>query len=312
MAHDSHAHDHSHHHGHHHVHGDSRDARRRVGLAALLTAGFMLAEVVGGLVSGSLALLADAAHMLTDAGALALAWIGFRLAERPADSRRTYGFHRVKVLAAFTNGLTLVALAAWIIWEAIERLRAPGEVLGGLMLGVAVLGLLVNIAAFAILHGGDREDLNLRGALWHVAGDLLGSIAAIIAAGIIIATGWMPIDPILSVLVALLVAVGGVRLVREAGHILLEGAPRGAVPGDIAESVRTHVEGVADVEHVHAWSLSEARPLVTLEVVARDGVCLNALRVAVKAHIRDTFGVSHSTVEVRGPATAELADNTLC
>lgn len=310
MAHDSHSHAHGH--GHVHVHGDSRDARSRVALAAGLTAGFMLAEVIGGLVSGSLALLADAAHMLTDAGALGLAWLGFLLAERPADARRSYGFHRVKVLAAFTNGVSLVALAVWIVWEAIGRLMDPGEVMGGLMLGVAVLGLLVNIAAFAILHGGDREDLNMRGALWHVAGDLLGSVAAIIAAATIIATGWMPIDPILSMLVAVLVAIGGVRLAREAGHILLEGAPSGVSPSDIADSVRRNVPGVEAVQHVHAWSLSEARPLVTLEVSAGAGTCLDALRLAVKAHIQEAFGVTHSTVEVIGPAHADQQMDTVC
>lgn len=292
------AHDHSHAHGHVHVHGDSKDARRRVALAAWLTFGFMIAEVIGGVVSGSLALLADAAHMLTDAGALALAWLGFRLAERPADAQRTYGFHRVKVLAAFTNGIGLLVLAVWIIWEAVERLIAPGEVMGGLMLGVAALGLLVNIVAFAILHGGDREDLNMRGALWHVAGDMLGSVAAIAAALIILSTGWMPIDPILSILVAMLVAIGGVRLAREAGHILLEGTPAGISCEEIAESVRTHVTGVTEVDHVHAWSLNEARPLVTLDVHITAGACPETVRRETKAHLKAAFDVSHATVEV--------------
>lgn len=299
MAHDhGHAHSHSHGHGHVHVHGDSRDARRRVALAAGLTFAFMLAEVIGGLISGSLALLADAAHMLTDAGALALAWIGFRLAERPADATRSYGFHRVKVLAAFVNGLSLVVLAAWIVWEAIERLMSPGEVLGGVMLVVAFGGLLVNLAAFAILHGGDREDLNLRGALWHVAGDLLGSIAAIIAAGVILWTGWFPIDPILSVLVAVLVAIGGVRLVRESGHILLEGAPNGLDTAMIRDGLMAEVSGIESIDHVHVWSLNEARPLITLDVYAASGACPETLRRAVKAHLKVAHDVSHATVEV--------------
>lgn len=297
------AHDHSHAHGHHghghvHVHGDSRDARRRVALAAGLTFAFMLAEVAGGVISGSLALLADAAHMLTDAGALGLAWLGFRLAERPADATRSYGFHRVKVLAAFVNGLSLVVLAAWIVWEAIERMMSPGDVLGGVMLVVAVVGLLVNLAAFAILHGGDRDDLNLRGALWHVAGDLLGSVAAIVAAGVILWTGWFPIDPILSVLVAVLVAVGGVRLVRESGHILLEGTPHGLEAGTIRDSLLRDVDGIDSVEHVHVWSLNEARTLITLEVHASQGMCSETLRHAVKAHLKSVHEISHATVEV--------------
>jgi len=292
------AHHHSHSHGHVHVHGDGSDARRRVALAALLTFGFMVAEIVGAILSGSLALLADAAHMLTDAGALALAWVGFRLAERPADAERSYGFHRVKVLAAFVNGLTLVALSAWIIWEAVERLLNPGEVLGGIMLVVAIGGRLVNCAAFAILHGGDWEDLNMRGALWHVAGDLLGSVVAIIAAGVILLTGWFAVDPALSILVALLVAVGGVRLAREAGHILIEGTPHGLDARTIGEGVMAEVDGVARVDHIHAWSLNEARPMVTLDVYADPGACPETLRRAVKAHLKAAHKVSHATVEV--------------
>ncbi len=210
------SHGHGHHHDHDHGHGhahlpstDSADARKRVAIAALLTFAFMVVEVVGGVISGSLALLADAAHMLTDAGSLALAWFGFRLAARPADSKRSFGFARFKVLAAFVNGLALVLLAVWIIWEAIHRQKD------------AIGGLIVNIIAFWILHGGDREDLNMRGALWHVAGDLLGSVAAILAAILILTTGWTPVDPILSVVVALIIAVGGVRLTRETAHILI-------------------------------------------------------------------------------------------
>ena len=287
-----------HDHGHAHAHGDTKDARKRVAFAAWLTFGFMAAEVAGGLISGSLALLADAAHMLTDAGALGLAWLGFRLADRPADARRSYGFHRVKVLAAFVNGLALLVLAAWIVWEAIGRLRDPAPVLGGVMLGVAVVGLLVNIVAFAILHGGDRHDLNLRGALWHVAGDLLGSVAAIAAAITILLTGWTPIDPVLSVLVALLVAIGGWRLAREAGHILLEGTPAGLNPVTIGEAVMMHVDGVETVDHVHAWSLNEARPLITLDVYAAPGACTETVRREVKALLLRDFDVSHATVEV--------------
>ena len=290
----AHAHDHSHTHGH-----GSPDSRGRVALAAGLTFAFMIAEVVGGLISGSLALLADAAHMLTDAGALMLAWVGYRLADRPADPDRTFGFHRVRILAAFVNGLALVVLALWIVWEAAQRLLAPQPVMGSVLLGVAVVGLLVNMAAFAILHGGHQEDLNLRGALWHVAGDLLGSVAAIAAAVVILTTGWTPIDPILSVLVAGLIAWAGWRLARESGHILIEGTPRGLATQAMAESLQGAIADIAAVHHVHAWSLNEARPLVTLEVDARPGACLDGVRQAVKAHLKAAFDVSHATVEVR-------------
>lgn len=298
-------------HDHSHLHDTTRDSRRRVAIAAVLTFAFMLAEVIGGIVSGSLALLADAAHMLTDTAALALAWLGFRLSERPADPERSYGFHRVKVLAAFTNGLALIVLAAWIIWEAVSRLMAPTEVMGAIMMAVAVGGLFVNIAAFIILHGGDRADLNLRGALWHVAGDLLGSVAAIAAALVILFTGWMPIDPILSIAVALLVAIAGVRLARQSGHILLEGTPSDLSARAIRESLIAAVPGVAGVSHIHAWSLTEARPLVTLEVHAAPGACPETLRRQVKAHLEAAFDVSHATVEVLSePRTEAMGEAT--
>jgi cobalt-zinc-cadmium efflux system protein len=196
-----------------------------MGIAALITGAFMFVEVAGGIVAGSLALLADAGHMLTDFASLALAWFGFRLSRRPADWKRTYGFDRFQVLIAFANGLALFAIAAWIVYEAAERLMATAEVSGGIMVAVAVLGLLVNIAAFMLLQGADRDNLNIRGAAIHVLGDLLGSVAALIAGAVILMTGWTPIDPLLSILVAIIIVRSGWQVVAAAGHILLEGAP---------------------------------------------------------------------------------------
>ncbi|MEQ8558947.1 MAG: cation diffusion facilitator family transporter [Henriciella sp.] len=303
MAHE-HSHEHGsggHHHAHHHAVPDSADARKRVALAALLTFTFMIAEVVGGVISGSLALLADAAHMLTDAGSLALAWLGFKLAERPADDQRSFGWARFKILAAFVNGMALLLLAAWILFEAVQRLITPEPVMGNVLMGVAVVGLLVNIIAFYLLHGGDQEDLNLQGALWHVAGDLLGSVAAIAAALVIIFTGWMPIDPLLSILVALLIVVGGIRVTMQSAHILIEGVPSGLEPADIKADLEDHLSDAIKVSHIHAWALTEQKPLVTLEVTAKEGVCLDTLRKAVKARLSEKFNVSHATVEVRKP-----------
>src|SRR5215468_2370549 len=189
--------------GHGHAHGAVHaNNERRMGLAALITGLFMFAEIAGGIAAGSLALLADAGHMLTDFASLSLAWFGFRLSRRPADWRRTYGFDRFQVLIAFANGLALFAIAAWIVYEAVSRLASPRPVEGGVMVIVAVAGLLVNIAAFALLHGADRENLNVRGAAVHVLGDLLGSVAALVAGAVILATRWTPIDPLLSILVA--------------------------------------------------------------------------------------------------------------
>ena len=210
---------------HQHDPHPAADSVRRVRWALLLTATFMLVEVLGGLLSGSLALLADAGHMLTDTAALALAWLAFRVGEKPADAKRTFGYHRFQILAAFVNGLTFLAIVGWILIEAIRRLATPVEILAGPMLAVAIVGLIVNLLAFRILQGGDRENLNMRGAVLHVLGDLLGSAAAIAAAGVILMTGWTPIDPILSVLVAALVFFGAVidfRVHREQQPLWVE------------------------------------------------------------------------------------------
>lgn len=297
----SHSHQHTHDHGHDHaahVDTNTADGRRRVALACILTAGFMIAEVIGGIISGSLALIADAAHMMTDAASLALAWLGYWFAAKPADETRSYGFGRMRVLAAFTNGLALLALSVWILIEGVQRLADPHPVLGGIMLWIAVGGLIVNLIAFAILHGGDSEDINLSGALWHVAGDLLGSVAAIGAALIIIFTDWMPIDPILSMLVALLVLIAGIRITRRAGHILLQGAPEGLTPEIVRAALVGKVEGVKDARHIHTWVLTENQPMVTLEVTALPGTCTERLRRGVKQRLQEELHVDHVTVEI--------------
>jgi len=293
-------HDHGHEHehrpgGHDHIPKNER----AIAIAAGLTGAFMLAEVVGGVISGSLALLADAGHMLTDFASLMLAWFAFRLARRPADWKRTYGYDRFSVLAAFVNGLTLFVIAGWIFWEAIQRLLDPVEVLGGLMLWVALIGLLVNIAAFYVLTRGESENLNVRAAALHVAGDLLGSVAALAASLIIIWTGWMPIDPILSVLVAAIILRSAWAVVRESGHILLEGAPREFDRRKVAQTLGEEVEGVTEVSHVHAWQVTQERPMATLEVVAEAGSDKDAVRREVKRLLKERFGMDHATVEVR-------------
>jgi cobalt-zinc-cadmium efflux system protein len=297
---------HAHHHGHGHDHAhEHHGSERRVFWAALLTAGFMLAEVAGGVLAGSLALMADAAHMLTDAVSLGLAWFAFRIARQPADWRRTYGFDRFQILAAFTNGVVLFLVAAWIVAEAVGRLVTPEPVLGGAMLAIAALGLLANAAVFAILHGGDRENLNVRGAILHVLGDMLGSVAAILAAGIILLTGWTPADPILSVLVSLLVLRAAWRIAAEAGHILLEGAPAGLDVRTIGPDLVENVPGVADVHHVHAWSLTQKKPLVTLHARLEEPHGSQATLTAIKARLRERFGIGHATVEMEQDGCAD-------
>jgi len=279
-----------------HVHSSGNE--RAVGIAALLTGTFMVVEVVGGLISGSLALIADAGHMLTDFAALVLAWIAFRLARRPADWKRTYGFDRLSVLAAFVNGLSLFVIAGWIGIEAYRRLQEPIAILGGLMLWVALGGLLVNILAFWVLSRGESDNLNVRAAALHVAGDLLGSIGALLASLIIITTGWTPIDPLLSIAVALIILRSAWRVVRESGHILLEGAPRGFDRRDVADAITADIPGVVRVHHIHAWSITQERPMATLEAEVTAGTDIQATKSAIKALLRDRFGMEHATVEL--------------
>lgn len=286
-------HDHG---GHGHSHVPQNESK--IAIAAALTGAFMIAEIVGGVVSGSLALIADAGHMLTDFASLVLAWLAFRLARRPADWQRTYGFDRFSVLAAFVNGLSLFAIAAWIVYEAIERLRQPGEVLGGLMLWVAVGGLVVNIVAFAVLTRGESDNLNVRAAALHVAGDLFGSIAAIVASLVIIFTGWTPIDPLLSMLVVLIILRSAWAVVKESGHILLEGAPHGFDRREVAQRIQ-QLEGVAKVDHIHAWSVTQERPIVTMEIVAAAGADHEQVKEAAKKLLKSAFHVDHATIEMR-------------
>lgn len=297
-AHDHGAPGHKHDHGHGggaHVHAGTD--KKRVLIAACLTGGFMVAEALGGWLTGSLALLADAGHMLTDSVALALAWYAFHLGDKPATGRHTYGFSRVKTLVAYTNGLAIFVVALWICYEAWERFQAAPPILGKPMLVVAGLGLLVNIAGFLVLHGGDRENLNMRGAILHVLGDLLGSVAAIVAAVVIIFTGWTPIDPILSVLVAVLILSSAWRLMREAAHVLLEGVPanidRDAVVRDLVQNIR----GLREVHHMHVWSLDGTSNMATLHACLADGIDPYDAVLAIKQRLADEHGISHATVE---------------
>jgi cobalt-zinc-cadmium efflux system protein len=294
------------HHGHAHGPGHAHGSARAVGWAALLTGGFMVAEVAGGIIAGSLALIADAGHMLTDFAALGMAWLAFRVARRPADAERTYGFDRLSVLAAFVNGLALFLIAAWILVEAVRRLADPHPVAGAVMMAVAVAGLGVNVLAFWILSRGDKANLNLRAALLHVIADLLGSVAAIAAALVILATGWSPIDPILSVLVAVLILRSAWAVVGESAHILLEGVPRGFDRAAVTEDLRRSVPGLAEVQHLHAWSISEERPMVTLEAVLDPGGDPEAARRQIKARLEAAFGIDHATVEVHATAGERL------
>jgi cobalt-zinc-cadmium efflux system protein len=214
-----------------HAHGSDT---RRLGWALAITATFMVLEVVGGLLSGSLALLADAGHMLTDTAALGLAWFAARISQRSASNAHAGDHHRVQVRTAFVNSLALLAVVAWILWEAAQRLETPREIAGGTMLGIALLGLLANVAVLRVLEDSDGGNLNVSAARLHVLGDLLGSIAASVAAVVILATGWTPIDPLLSVLVALLILRSTLSLLRKTSRSLLAGRTAAPKPDKAA------------------------------------------------------------------------------
>jgi len=304
-SHDHGAHDHgghSHaghdHAGHSHAPQVSAGNENLVLIGFVLTAGFMLAEVVAGLLSGSLALIADAGHMLTDAAALLLAWLAFRIGRRASDGKRTFGYMRLEVVAGLINAITLFALVAWIVFEAVQRFLNPHPVLAGPMFVVAVLGLVVNVGVFFVLSRGDREHVNIRGAMVHVLGDLLGSVAAIVAAVTIWLTGWMPIDPILSVVVSLLVLRSAWRLFRNSLHILLEGAPDNVAIGELRATLLAEVEGLADVRHVHVWSITSGKPVATLDILLERGARPASVSQAVKATLLDDYGIAHSTIEI--------------
>ena len=292
------AHSHDHDHAHEHVPTLSADNQRSVLLALVLTGSFMGVEVVGGWLSGSLALIADAGHMLTDTAALLLAWAGFHFGKRAANARRTYGYLRLEVLAGFVNAWMLLLLVAWIAWEAVARLFAPEPVLAGPMLVVAVIGLCVNLVVFRILHRADTSHVNIQGAMLHVLGDLLGSVAAIIAAIVIHFTGWTPIDPILSVLILGLILRSAWALLKNSLHILLEGTPANVDIKQLESHLVTGVEGLHCVDHVHVWSITSGQPAATLEAHILHDADPRAVTRAIKQTLAEHFGISHSTVEI--------------
>ncbi len=287
---------------HAHDHGDSR----RVLIALALTAVFTVVEAVAGVLTGSLALLADAGHMLTDTMALTLAALAFRFSRRPADARRSYGYQRLQVLAAFANAIALILIVGWICIEAVMRLLAPTGIAAAGMLVVAVAGLLVNIVAFAVLHGGDRSNLNMRGAALHVLGDLLGSVAAIVAAVTILATGWLPIDPLLSIVVAMLVLRSAWSLLRRSAHILLEGTPDWLDVGDMQRELTAKVPAIDSIHHVHVWGLTQKDVMLTMHVVLdeRDADPHASVR-RLKEVLRLDYGIHHSTIEIEADRCAD-------
>ncbi len=282
-------------HSHAHNHGATGNVLRWSMVGTFL---FVLVELVAGFQAHSLALLSDAGHNFTDAGALLLAWVGLYLQAKPADEIKTYGYHRAGVLSAFVNALTLLALSGWIVYESVLRLRHPEPVHEGIMMVVAAGGLLLNGGIMLSLRSASKNDINIRGAFIHMLGDALGSIAIIGGAIGIRFTGWVQLDPILSIVIGLLIVWSAVDITRESLNILLEGLPRGIRLVDVASSMR-QVDGVLDVHDLHIWSLGSNTHALSCHVLIEDvpPSASDCILQRVNGMLADRFHISHTTVQ---------------
>ncbi len=283
--------------------------RRKLLFAFVLTTLMMVAEVIGGTWSGSLALLADAGHMMVDALALLLAFVGAWMATRPADARRSYGYGRMEVLIGFVNALSQFVLVGWIIYEAITRLLHPGQILSGVMFVVAIVGLLVNMLVLKILHGHAHDDVNLAGASLHVLGDLLGSVAAVLAALAIRWFGWLWADPVLSLLVSLLILNSAWRLMRLSAHILLEGVPDGMDSAEVEVSLRGADASIRDIHHLHVWQLASGSRMATLHAELHEPADSEQALLAIKRMLLERFSIQHVTVQIDPGACQDQAQD---
>jgi cobalt-zinc-cadmium efflux system protein len=283
--------------------GGSR--RRALALALGITAAYTVAEVVGGLLADSLALLADAGHMLSDNVALGLALFAIWLAAKPPTPERTFGYKRAEILAALVNGAALVAIALWIFVEAVRRLEEPPDVLGGLMLVVALIGLVVNAAAGLVLWRGKNESLNVGAAFRHVLADLLGSVGVIVAAVVILLTGWTRADAVISLLIGLLILVSAWTILRDSTRILLEATPKGIDAGDVARVMAQH-PGVTDVHDLHVWEVTSGFPALSAHVLVLPGADCHQIRRELERSLTERFAIEHTTLQVDHDRQREL------
>jgi cobalt-zinc-cadmium efflux system protein len=286
--------------------------RRLLATSLAITSVVFVVQVVGAILSGSLALLADAVHMLADAAALVIALVASAVAARPANDRRTFGYQRAEVFGALTNGILLLALSAWVAVEAILRLVNPEEteVAGGLMLTVAIVGLIANAVAMWIMSSAQKRSINVRGAYLEVMGDMLGSIAVIVAALVIIFTGWLPADAIASLLIAAMIIPRAIGLLREVAAVLIEGTPKGVDVPDIRKHI-LETPGVVDVHDVHVWQLTRGAPVFTAHVIVADDAMTdggNGILTELQGCLADHFDVEHSTFQLETAGHTERDD----
>ena len=285
-----------------HTHSHSHERRsaaslRNLKIALALTCLYMFAEAIGGWLTNSLALLADAGHMLTDVAALALTLAAIWFAARPATSKKTYGYYRYEILAAFINGIALVLISVWVIYEAVERWNSPPEVKGLGLTIIAVGGLFVNLLAAYFLHGDHAHDLNMRGAWLHVMGDLLGSVMAIIAGVLILAFGWVWADAVGSFLISLIIVFGAWRLIRDSVNVLLEGTPSHINLTAVEDTIR-QTESVEDVHDLHVWTITSGMEALSVHVVHRETIPQTKLLKNIREKLHDQFGIDHLTIQL--------------
>ncbi|HEV2802928.1 MAG TPA: cation diffusion facilitator family transporter [Pyrinomonadaceae bacterium] len=304
-----HRHEHGRHnggHAHHHPSTRAERSQRRLLIVLALTAFYMVAEAVGGWLTGSLALLADAGHMLTDVAALALALMAVWFGSRPATPSKTFGYYRLEILAALVNGVMLVVMSLLIFYEAYERWHTPHEVRGNLMIVIATGGLFVNLACAWFLHGDHHDDLNVHGAWLHIMGDALGSVGAIIAGVLMSAYGWYRADAVFSVGIALLIVWSSWHLIKESTNVLLEGTPAHINLASVEEAIRT-TEGVEGVHDLHVWTITSGREALSAHVVHAETVVQPELLKELRVKLHDRFGLDHLTLQME---TGDFEDET--
>ena len=286
-------------HSHSHSHGTERSAAsvNKLKIALALTGVYMFAEAIGGWFANSLALLADAGHMLTDVAAMALTLAAFWFASRPATAKKTFGYYRLEILAAFVNGITLVLISLWVIYEAYERWHAPPEIKGLQLTLIAVGGLIINLISAWLLHGDHEHDLNMRGAWLHVVGDALGSVTAIIAGALILAFGWLWADAVSSVLISVIIIFGAWNLIRESVNVLLEGTPAHINLKAVEDAIR-RTEDVEDVHDLHVWTITSGMDALSVHIIHREEISQKALLKTVRQKLHDEFGIDHLTIQM--------------
>lgn len=283
---------------HSHTAKPNQKNQRKIIIAAILTFTYMTVEVVGGIWVNSVALIADGMHMLTDSIALVIAWWGFHIAQKPATERMTFGYMRAQILTAFVNGAALLLISAGIVAMAIERMFNPHEVMGAEMFIIAIIGLGINLTVFIMLHSGDQKNLNMRGATLHFMGDTLASIAVITAAIIIYFSGWNIVDPILSILVACIIAFNAFKLTRSAATILLEGVPAGYEIQAIKDDLAERFPYLEQIHHIHLWAIAEQQVMMTLHAKTDLSHINDDTLFEIKTYLNDYHAVHHVTLQL--------------